>query len=102
MATVLRGNADQEVQVLKAALDAYEAQHHGAEASLYRNNPASIRLRVIDGRFEGMSRSRRHGDVWDFLAARVNDEALADVSQLLTLAPSELKNSLANLEFEDP
>jgi hypothetical protein len=102
MATVIRGNPDAEVQALKDALDAYEAEHPGAQAALYRHNPASIRLRVIDGRFEGMTKSRRHSDVWDFMAARVNEDTLADVSQLLTLAPSELKMSFANFEFEDP
>lgn len=102
MATIVQGNADAEVQALKDALDAYEAQHSGAQAALYRRNPASIRLRLIDRRFEGMTKSRRHADVWGFLAARVNEDTLAGVSQLLTLAPSELKMSLANLEFEDP
>lgn len=102
MATIVRSNADAEVLALKEAVDAYEVAHPGAEASLYRQNPASIRLRVIDRRFEGMAKSRRHADVWDFLAARVPNDALADVSQLLTLAPAELKVSFANFEFEDP
>lgn len=101
MATV-RGITDAQVQALKDALDAYETEHPGAEASLYRHNPGSIRLRVIDRRFEGMTKSRRHADLWDFLAARVNQDTLADVSQVLTLAPAELKMSFANSEFEDP
>jgi hypothetical protein len=102
MARIVRGNPDTEVQALQGALEAYEAEHPGAEATLYRHNPASIRLRVIDRRFEGMTKSRRHADVWDFLAARVDDDMLADVSLLLTLAPTELKTSFANFEFEDP
>jgi stress-induced morphogen len=102
MAGIVRGDADAAVQALKSALDAYEAEHPGAEAALYRYNPASIRLRVIDRRFKGMTKSRRHADVWDFLAARVDEDTLADVSQLLTLAPSELKTSFANAEFDDP
>src|SRR5256885_17183052 len=102
MAAIVRGNHDAEVQALKDALDAYEAAYPGSEAALYRHNPASIRLRVIDRRFEGMPKSRRHAYAWDFLAARVKEDTLADVSQLLTLAPSELKMSFANFEFEDP
>ena len=102
MATVVRGDADAEVQALKSALDAYEAEHPGTEAALYRHNPASIRLRVIDRRFEGMAKSRRHADVWEYLAGRVPEETLADVSLVLTVAPTELKNSFANFEFEDP
>jgi hypothetical protein len=102
MATIVRGDTDAEVQALRDALDAYEIEHSGATAALYRHNPASIRVRVIDGGFESMTKSRRHADVWNFLAARVAEDTLADVSQLLTLAPSELKMSFANSEFEDP
>jgi hypothetical protein len=102
MATIVRGNADAEVQALKDALDAYEAEHPGAEAALYRHNPGSIRLRVIDRRFEGTTKSRRHADLWDFLATRVPEDILADVSLVLTVAPAELKNSFANFEFDDP
>jgi hypothetical protein len=102
MATIVRGNTDAEVQALKDALDAYEGEHPGAEAALYRHNPGSIRLRVIDRRFERMTKSRRHADVWEFLAARVPEDTLADVSLVLTVAPAELKNSFANFEFDDP
>ncbi len=102
MATVTQGTIDVEVRALKNALDAYEAEHSGAEASLYRQNTASIRLRVIDRRFEGMTKSRRHAEVWDFLAVRVPEDMLADISLVLTVAPAELKNSFANFEFEQP
>src|SRR5436305_1213471 len=102
MATIVRGNVDAQVQALKHALDAYEAEYPGAEAALYRHNPASIRIRVIDRRFEGMTKSRRHAHVWEFLAGRVPEDTLAEVSSLLTLPPAELKNSFANFEFDDP
>ncbi len=102
MATIVRGNVDTEVQSLKDALDAYETEHPGAEAALYRQNSASIRLRVIDRRFEGMTKSRRHAHVWDFLATHVPEDTLSDVSLLLAVAPAELRSTLMNLEFEDP
>ena len=102
MATVTQGAVDDEVQSLKTALEAYEAERAGAEASLYRQNSASIRLRIIDRRFEGMTKSRRHADVWDFLAARLPEDTLADVSLVLPIAPAELRNSFANFEFEKP
>lgn len=102
MARVTKGEPDTVVNTLKAALDEYEIKHPGAEAALYRQNSASIRLRVIDRRFEGMTRSRRHADIWDFLSARVPEETLSDVSLVLALPPGELKTSLMNLEFEDP
>lgn len=36
MATIIRGDADAQVQALKTALDAYETEYPGAEAALYR------------------------------------------------------------------
>jgi hypothetical protein len=104
MAKITRdtGNADAIVRSLKEALDAYETAYPGAEAALYRQNSASVRVRVIDRRFEGMTKSRRHAHVWDFLAARVPEDALADVSVVLALPPAELGTSFANFEFEQP
>jgi stress-induced morphogen len=102
MATITQGNSDAQVQALKAALDDYETQHSGADAALYRRNNGSIRLRVIDRRFAGMTKSRRHADVWDFLAARVPEDTLADVSLVLAVAPAELHTSFANFEFDHP
>jgi stress-induced morphogen len=102
MATIVRGNTDAPVQALKTALDAYEAEYPGSDAALYRQNPGSVRVRVIDRRFEGMTKSRRHAHVWDFLAARLPEDTMADISQLLALAPTELGQSFANLEFDDP
>src|SRR5438309_10003889 len=102
MAEIVRGRADQAVQALKEALDAYEQQYDGAAASLYRQGVASIRIRVIDGRFEGMSKSRRHDHVWKFLDSRVDEETLSEVSLVLALPPTELRSNFANYEFEHP
>lgn len=102
MATIIRGATDAVVQAIKEALDVYEAEHPGAEATLYRQNSASIRLRVIDRRFEAMTKSRRHADVWEFLAHRVPEDVVSDVSLVLTVAPAELGTSFANFEFDHP
>ena len=104
MATVVRGNenGDEAVHALKAALDGYEQAHPGAVATLYRYNPASIRIRVLDRRFLGMSKSRRHAQMWEFLAERVPEDVMAEVSVILTLAPEEQATSMMNLEFEEP
>jgi len=103
MAEIIRDQQnDAPVQKIKKALDEYEAQHTGAEAALYRQNTASIRVRVIDRLFEGMTKSRRHDMVWEFLAARVDADTLAEVSLLLAIAPAELRSSLMNYEFDDP
>lgn len=71
----------------------------------YRYNSASIRVRVIDPRFEGKSHAERDAMV-EPLLKQLPEEIQADIMNLLTLAPSERKKlsrkSLANLEFEDP
>jgi len=100
MSRVIRGERDERVMALKSALDAYEAAHPGSEARLYRQNPGSVRVRVIDGRFEAMTRSERHDELWAFLADQVGSEVMEEVSQLLGLAPAETGESLANLDFE--
>ena len=71
----------------------------------YRFNSASIRVRVIDERFEGKSIDEREEMVMpilDELPKKTRD----DILLLLTLAPSEQKEfnaqSLMNLEFEQP
>ena len=102
MAIIARGDADPIVQSIKDALDAYEAQHPGAEAAVHRQNNASVRVRVIARRFESMPKSRRHDDVWSFLAARALDDAMAEVSLVLAIAPAEVRASFANYEFEQP
>ena len=102
MATLLRGTADAVVQQIMTALDAYEADHPGATADLYRQNAGAVRVRVVDRRFEGTPKSRRHDHVWDYLADRVPDDTLAEVSQVLTIAPAERGRLFANFEFEQP
>lgn len=74
----------------------------------YRYNSASIRLRVIDPRFEGLSPEQRDGMVEPHLD-QLPERTQADIITLFTFAPSELeqtrkacKESLLNTEFEEP
>jgi hypothetical protein len=71
----------------------------------YRFNSASIRVRIIDQRFEGKSMAEREEMVLPLirkLPAKTRD----DILLLLKLAPSELQGDnrhlLVNLEFEQP
>ena len=59
-------------------------------------------VRIIDERFAGMPRSRRHEDAWQFLSQHAGEDAMSEVSALLLFPTAELRSSLANLEFEDP
>ena len=102
MATITRGHPDAHVSALKDALDAYEQEHPGARADLYRQNSASVRIRVVDERFTDMTRVARHRELWAYLAARVEEDAMSEVSVLLALAPGEVRDSLGNMDFENP
>lgn len=102
MAKILKGSRDPYVDRVAAALDEYESQHAGAEASVYRQNPGAIRVRIIDDRFAGTSRTRRHTEVWDFLSQRLDEDVLGEIYTLTLLPTSELRSSMANMDFEDP
>lgn len=79
----------------------YESQHSRAKAEAYRQNPVSVRIRVIDPRFAGVDRIEREEEIWRHLEA-LPEEVLADVTMLLVLTPAEAKKSFANYEFEHP
>lgn len=74
----------------------------------YRYNSASIRVRVIDQRFEGLPTEKRDAMVEPALEL-LDERTQADIMNLFTFAPSELqeppmtfKQFLLNTEFEDP
>ena len=74
----------------------------------YRYNSASIRVRVIDPRFEGLSTEKRDELVEPHLG-KLPERTQADIISLYTFAPSELQDSqktfrtfMLNTEFEDP
>lgn len=74
----------------------------------YRYNSASIRVRVIDPRFEGLSIENRDALVEPHLE-QLPDRTQADIMSLITFAPSELQPTdqtvrvmSINSEFECP
>ena len=74
----------------------------------YRYNSASIRVRVIDSRFEGLPREKRDALVEPHLE-QLPERTQADIMNLFTFAPSELQQTpqtrrefLLNTEFDDP
>lgn len=74
---------------------------HFADVTAYRYNSASIRIRVIDSKFEGLTRSEREELVMPLLE-KLPEETQADITILLLLAPNEAKESMMNVEFEYP
>jgi hypothetical protein len=101
MATIIRGKADADQLALKDRLEGYEKDHPGARAELYRQNPASIRLRVIDDRFAEVPRFSRDRRLQKYLK-NLDEEVQEQITMLLLLPTSELQSSMANMEFEDP
>lgn len=75
------------------------------QTDAYRFNSASIRVRVIDDRFEGRSIAEREAMVLPLLE-ELPRETRDDILLLLTLAPSDRGmvngQALMNLEFEQP
>ncbi|HEX4146611.1 MAG TPA: hypothetical protein VHY91_24125 [Pirellulales bacterium] len=74
----------------------------------YRYNSASIRVRVVDSRFEGMRPEKRDAMVEPHLE-KLPERTQADIISLFTFAPSELQQTpktlrqfMLNTEFEDP
>lgn len=84
-------------------------QQAGLEkVNAYRYNSASIRVRVIDSRFEGLPPEQRDAMVEPHLE-RLPERTQADIISLFTFAPSELQQTpktlrefLLNMEFEQP
>src|SRR5260370_1546695 len=79
-----------------------------AQVDAYRYNSASIRVRVIDRRFEGMPREKRDGVVVPHLE-KLPQRTQTDILTLFPFSPSQLKESapplnefLPNTEFAPP
>ena len=102
MATVTRGDRDEYVDRLKAALDEYERAHPSAVATLYRQEPAVVRIRIVDRAFAGQSKGTRHDRVWRFLTDHLDEDTIQEIAILLLVTPAEQPRSFMNGEFEDP
>jgi hypothetical protein len=100
---IRKKKTDTQVDRVRAALERhYLPDHPQATVDVYRYNPASIRVRVIDPDFAGKSLTARDTPVWELLEKTLPEESLAEINLLLLLTPREAKKSLMNLEFEDP
>jgi hypothetical protein len=98
MATII-DDTDDELQAIKAVLDDYEQANQGADATLYRQNSVSIRVRIIDPSFQGLDKPERHEKAWQFLG-QLPEDVQGDVSMLVLIAPDEKNKSFANFMFE--
>jgi stress-induced morphogen len=99
--SIPRGKSDAVIDRIIEALRAFETDHPGARIDLYRQNPVSVRVRIIDPDFAGRSKIERSKEVWKYLNS-LPDEIQSDLSSLILLTPEEKKSSFANFEFDDP
>ena len=81
--------------------EALSKQFPPSSITVYRYNPAAVRVRIIDKQFSGMSIPQREGTVLPLLR-ELPEEVQADLTVLLLLGPDEISASLMNREFEDP
>jgi hypothetical protein len=100
---VVRQWAEKKTDETRMIESVFRAEFSQTDA--YRFNAASIRVRVIDERFEGKTIADREAMVLPQLN-RLPKETREDVLLLLTLAPSEQETfndqTLMNREFEQP
>lgn len=92
--------ADENLRIVRNALRAYRRRHPEAATSAYRSSPASIRVRIVDRRFDGLTRAQRDDEVWSGFFADLGEDVLGEVTMLLLLTPGQLPDSPANREFE--
>src|SRR5258708_1593149 len=92
---------DGAVQHILETLERYKSDHPQAEIEAYRQNPVSIRIRVIDPDFRGVDEIDREDIIWPLLD-ELDEEVRADITLVLLLTPEETKKSFANLEFNNP
>src|SRR5262245_27925791 len=96
-----RGAPDEIIEQIIGVLRSYEADHPKSRIDLYRQNPVSVRVRIIDPDFSGLTKIERSKMAWNYLG-HLPDDIQSDISTLILLAPEETSMSFANLEFEDP
>jgi len=92
---------DAVLKQIANALDGYKKAHPAAEIEAYRQNSVSVRVRVLNPAFAGMSRTEREEAVWAALDG-LEDEAVAEISLLLLLTHEEAKASFASSDFDNP
>jgi len=88
-------------QIADLLADRYASDHPRADVDVYRYNPVSIRIRIIDPDFDGKSIPQRERAVWKHLRT-LPEDVRADISVCLLITPAEQASSPMNLEFEKP
>ncbi|MGH9676470.1 MAG: hypothetical protein ACRD36_05155, partial [Candidatus Acidiferrum sp.] len=67
------------LKVIIDALATYQDDHPRSKIEIYRQNSVSVRVRIIDPDFAGITKPRRHDSVWESLD-KISEEVLSDIS----------------------
>ena len=92
---------DDDVRAVYDVLQVYKAAHPSAEIRSYRQNSASIRIRITDPELQGFDRVTRDDMIWELLS-RLPDDVQSQITVLLLLTPEEAETSFANMDFDNP
>jgi stress-induced morphogen len=93
--------SDPDVQTVLDILREFQKEHPKARIDSYRQNPASIRIRVIDSFFQHMDLVERDEYIRKYLN-KLPEEVFSQITMIILLTPKEVKKSFANMEFENP
>ena len=90
-------------QIYRALKAVFPGLARNTGAVVYRYNPVSIRVRVIDPQFKGMSMAQREALI-DRALAQLPRTVIDDITLLLALTPEEADDTgqLLSHEFDDP
>jgi len=80
-------------------------RRHFENADAYRYNSASVRVRIVDSKFRGLTREQRD-DFVEPLLEQLDPKTQGDIMSLVLLYPGEVNESfrasINNEEFEHP
>ena len=101
MAKIKRSRLGPDIPAITEALKDYQRSQPEARIRSYREDSASIRIRIIDPSFRGLDRAQRHDLIWAILES-LPEDTLSEIAILLLLTPEETRKSIANMDFENP
>jgi stress-induced morphogen len=87
--------------ILDILKSTYRTAHPQSRVDSYRQNSASIRIRIIDPDFQALDRVDRDEQIWEILG-KLPEDIQSQITILLLLTPEETKTSFVNMDFENP
>jgi stress-induced morphogen len=91
--------SDATVKAFYESLEPYMKEHAEAKVDVYRRNSGSVRIRVVDPDFQGVSMTDRDQGLWP-LVESLPEDVVSQLSLLLLLTPKEATDSFISRAFE--